>query len=120
MDNSKWLSYKWENLNEYKQFEEEFVEEAKKCLGEAGYSVDLVLPNMWYCGMVVANENKTKWIHVTIPNVQETSDWYQHIKLRRMSSARDWKGDIFHFTTLEALIDDINKYMGDEYDDEIL
>jgi len=120
VDIPKWLECRWTLLSEYKEFEEEFVRDTRSRLAEHGLKVVKALPNMFYCGLVVANEEETKWIHITIPNVRENADWNEKIKLRRMSSERDWKGNKFHFTTYDNMAADAEKFMNDEYNDEIL
>ena len=119
MDYQKWLDCAWD-ADSWKTFQDEMFADLEAQLAAEGLKLVKRLPNNYAFGAVAATADETKWLHVTISDVRESKDWYENVKLRRMSSERDWKGEEFHFCTWPEVGAAVLKYMGDEYDDEIL
>ena len=120
MDYQKWLDCTWSDPKEYKDFEAQMMEDAQAQLEAQGLKVVKTLPNQYLFGIVAGTADGRKWLHITISDVREGDAWFKNVKLRRMSSERDWKGDEFHYCAWDELGAAVLKYMGDEYDDEIL
>lgn len=111
---AEWTPEAWEEVQTTLQTDLEEQLEAQ------GLKLVKVLPNRYTFGAVIANADNTKWMHVTTPDVRDTPGWLDQVRLRRMSSERDWKGDAFHYTPWSEVGAAAVTYFGDEYDDEIL
>ena len=116
--------YEGANLSDmkvYNELQEELVADLKDQLDDQGIEVLNVLPNMYCFGMVVAQgSDPRRFLHITIPNVNDDAEWAQHVRLRRMSSERDWKGDAFHYCAWAEAGAQAAHYLTAEFDDEIL
>lgn len=119
MDMTKWESCAW-TPEAWDAAQAELTADVEAQLAANGLKVVKTLPNMFTLGVVAANAENTKWIHITTADVRTAADWAANVKLRRMSSERDWKGDAFHFVPWVEIGEGAAKYMGDEYDEEIL
>ena len=105
---------------EWGQIEEPVLADMKRQLAEHGLVFVKYLPNMFRFSAVVGNADNTKWIHVSTDDVRQGPEWMDTIRLRRMSSERDWKGDAYHYCVLERLGEACEEYMDDRYDGEVL
>ena len=118
MEFSRWKGITWDSA-QFQAFEQEAVDDLKSQLADVDMLLVKTLPTKHCVSAVVSNANNTKWIHVVMKDVHENADFEQNISLRRMSSERDWKGDVFHSCAWNELGANIAKYMGDQYDDEV-
>ena len=107
-------------MGDWTRIEEPVLADMKRQLAEHGLVFVKYLPNMFRFSAVVGNGDNTKWIHVTTDDVRQGPEWMDAIRLRRMSSERDWKGDAYHYCVLERLGEACREYMDDAYDDEVL
>ena len=116
----KWIGFDWKDPEDFKTFESEMLADLETQLAANDLKLVKVLPNQWCLGAIAGTHDGQKWLHITTADVREDPEWYQHIRLRRMSSERDWKGDAFHCCEWQEIGASVATYMGDEYDDEIL
>ena len=107
-------------MNDWTWAEELILADVKAQLAEAGLKFVKYLPNMFRFACVAGNAENTKWIHVTCEDAREGVGWMDNVRLRRMSSERDWKGDAFHYCVFERLGEACVEYFDDAYDDEVL
>ena len=119
MGYEKWIGCAW-TVEDNQAFQDEMTEELRAMLEAKGLQLVKSLPNMYCLGAVAATADGRKFLHITTPDVREDEEWFKNIRLRRMSSERDWKGDAFHYCTWDEIGESAVTYMGDEYDDEIL
>ena len=115
MDYQKWIDCAFESADDFAAFEAEMIEDLKSQLAANGVELLKTLPNQFRLGAIAVIPNK--WIHITVDDVRNPG-WFDNVKLRRMSSERDWKGEDFHFCTWSEVGAAAAKYLGDEYDDE--
>jgi len=120
MDYTQWKETSFSELSQYEALAAELEADLAAQLEGRPAKILRLLPNNWQFAAVLVNDDATKWMHLTVKDVREGSGWFDEIKLRRMSSERDWKGDEFHFAAWDEIGAAIEKYMGDEYDDEVL
>lgn len=113
-----WIDCAWTpELNQ--AFQDDMMKDLQERLEAQGLELVKTLPNMYCLGAVAATADGRKFLHVMTADVREDAEWFEHIRLRRMSSERDWKGDVFHYCSWDEVGEHSLKYMGDEYDDEI-
>ena len=100
--------------------EAELVADLREQLDAVGLALVKILPNRYLFSAVVSNAENTKWINVTTGDVRTRVEWPRAVRLRRMSSERDWKGDEFHYAPWVEVGDACVEYLEDAYDDEVL
>lgn len=120
MDYQQWTAADLSDLKDFTAFQTEALADLEAQLQAQGLVLIQTLPNNYRFGAVVGAADDKRWIFVGIDDVREQPDWFNNVKLRRMSSRRDWKGQEFHFCTWDAVGAEASKYLTPEYDDEIL
>jgi len=118
MDFDQWKNTDWTEEN-YAIFREQALDALTDFLNEIDMILVKVLPTKFYLNGVISNKENRKWIQLKTPDVHDIENWGKGVSLRRMSSERDWRGENAYFCSWDDLQECLQKYMGDEYDDDI-
>ena len=119
MDLSQYDGHQWTDQADYEAFQAELMADLRAQLAAHDIEILKTLPNQ-FCFGVVAQSADGRFIHISIDDVRQGEAWQANVKLRRMSSERDWKGDEYHFCSWNAIGENAAKYLTAEFDDEIL
>jgi hypothetical protein len=119
-DLQKWQGHDWKSLEDYEAMQTELIEDLKSQLADAGVELVQVLPNDWHFAAVAQSTEHDRYVYITIDDVRKNSFWAENVKLRRMSSLRDWKGEQNHLCDWGQVGKKAAELLTAEYDDEIL
>ncbi len=119
MDYQKWKELDWSTEENWSVFEKEAWTDAEIQLSAQGLKLLKTLPGRFSVGIVASTEDEQRFIHITVKDVRE-ENWFDNVRLRRMSSPRDWKGNEFHYCSWNEIGEKALKYLAPEYDDEAL
>ena len=105
---------------EYAQLQDELLADLNIQLTAQGLTLLSTQPNVFRFGAVVTDDTAERWVHVTIPSTAEDQFWAENVRLRRMSSERDWKGEEFHHCAWNEIGAQAKRLLSPEFDSEIL
>ena len=120
MDISMWTDHTITSADEYAELQTALTNDLERQLSVRGLKLLRTLPNTFWFGAVAATGEGDRFLYVRIADVRDNPEWYKNVRLRRMSSERDWKGDEFHYCAWDEVGESAEKYLSPEYDDEIL
>lgn len=118
MQYDAWKERSFDSIEDWNEFYVEAMADLENQLGAKDLKIYKTLPYDYTISVVLATADDRKFMHLTMPDVREDAAWFDGIRLRRMSSERDWKGDEFHYCSWGAIGENAEKYFGDEYDEE--
>ena len=117
MDYRKWTDCEWsDEVSE--AFRAEMRADLEAKLAGRGISVLKSVPRDGGLSIVVGTDDKLRWLHVVLDDAHDAAS-FGKVSLRRMSSERDWKGEVFHHCDWNAIGEHIAELMKPEYDGEI-
>ncbi|MBR2835213.1 MAG: hypothetical protein IKE43_05845 [Coriobacteriales bacterium] len=106
--------------DEYEVLQTELLGDLQRRLSLKGFKYLRTLQKEFCFASVIATAENDRFLFIAIDRVDQNPDWAEKVRLRRMSSERDWKGEEFHYCTWDEVDTLAAELLTEKYDNEIL